>query len=980
MKSVAKSQFGAQKDAKSEKSQTAMYKSQAADGCQQCKKIENEYIECQKKLERSQRQLSKANDYNEDLRKQIDWLSSELHNYRKKAKKKAYVGIQTEDAALPMGNNSIWKEEWKNYAEINDKDENDESVSEKNLSIVEEIKQAAEEAVQGTGYVYDETTGLYYDRNSGYYYDAETALHYDSHTGTYYTYDSYSRTYNFHSQVDPSYLQQSQGETNYPDQSDQNSFKDYRDPAARATANSSTASSKSSKKRKNKTKKEKTTKVLKIDDSEKKSDSLENLNCKNSKHQESHSEKGELHMDEDGEISTEVDERFKCEAASDDLGMNVTQMEFDENVKLNNHFQIDESELQGLNRKQRREKIRLLKKKFEEKLTQNDSKTCEVPQNDGISSETDEKYDQVCSSLNSGQESEVIETGFSMYGCDELCSTSDSSVVMEETSVHSSVIVSDSSGTTITSTYNLQTNTIQDFISTALGNENVKREDLQSQAGDHEGCVPNPVSKNCDKTGDKVHVTCKVQEETLYQGNLSDDTQNAVDYDFVTKVKHENGDVRYTPDANSDIGKDPQGHKIVDQKDLQSMSCDLNQSVDDESSTVIDSSHVDSYLTSSEFTIKSSKVDDMESLSLNLVQTSDKTSECQDSEDSGSLCTDESELESGELTDSSDESEESLEEDEPILEGEEPLEDQDPHCLPPCIRIIVLDSDHLDYGSLFIITVDGGTIGREKNQGNLIVIPDINISKVHAQFQYSPDSGQYNLKDFGSQNGTFLNEQRISESKCSSATVPVKHGDMVQVGCTRLLLHIHPGIETCQDCEPGIVQAAFQAKQIKSIPILSKEEKKKQARQELNQIKKKYGLKNAAYEENSAIKNPNYQDRADERRKTKGSDNPYQVDEAPASVHRPITKGNVGHKMLKKMGWSEGESLGKDNTGIQNPVTVDFRANQKAGLGSVEACSTSLDDIGSAKKNQRWLQAQQRYRKAEVNKQLPTPAWVKEDS
>ena len=37
---------------------------------------------------------------------------------------------------------------------------------------MEEIKQAAEEAVQGTGYVYDEATGLYFDKNSGYYYDA----------------------------------------------------------------------------------------------------------------------------------------------------------------------------------------------------------------------------------------------------------------------------------------------------------------------------------------------------------------------------------------------------------------------------------------------------------------------------------------------------------------------------------------------------------------------------------------------------------------------------------------------------------------------------------------------------------------------------------------------------------------------------------------------------------------------------------------
>ena len=37
---------------------------------------------------------------------------------------------------------------------------------------------------------------------------------------------------------------------------------------------------------------------------------------------------------------------------------------------------------------------------------------------------------------------------------------------------------------------------------------------------------------------------------------------------------------------------------------------------------------------------------------------------------------------------------------------------------------------------------------------------------------------------------------------------------------------------------------------------------------------------------------------------------------------RPIKESNVGHKLLKKMGWSEGESLGKDNTGIQDPVST----------------------------------------------------------
>lgn len=373
-------------------------------------------------------------------------------------------------------------------------------------------------------------------------------------------------------------------------------------------------------------------------------------------------------MDEDGEISTGVDEQLKSVAASEDLDMNVSQMEFDENAKLNSQFQIDESELEGLNRKQRREKIRLLKKAFEEKLTQGDLRTCEVSDNCGSYSERVDQFDQVCSSVNSGQEPEMIETGYSMYGCDELCSSSDSSVVMEETSVHSSVIVSDSSGTTVISTYSLQNNTIQDFLSTA--SENVKKEDPQDQAGDRECSVPIPVCGNCDKTEEKVLVTSKGQEETTYRGNLSDDTQNAVDYDFVTKFKHENSAL----DGNSDLGKDVQGHEILDQKDSQSMSCDLNES--DNDFTVKSSSHVDSYLTTSELTMKSSIVDNEKSLSLNLVQTSDKLSEFQDSEDSRSLCTDESELESGELTDSSDESEENSEEDELIVQGEEPVEEQ----------------------------------------------------------------------------------------------------------------------------------------------------------------------------------------------------------------------------------------------------------------------------------------------------------------
>ncbi|XP_056022574.1 angiogenic factor with G patch and FHA domains 1-like isoform X2 [Ostrea edulis] len=593
---VTESECNARKETNaSEGSLITEYKSQAADGCEQCQKTENDLIECRKKLERTQRQLTKANDYNEDLRKQIHSLSSELHEFRSKAKRKTDVSTQAEfDIKSSLCGQGDENTTCENY-------EQDANSKPENLSIADELKQAAEEAVQETGYVYDESSGLYYDKNSGYYYDHETAMHYDPYTGTYYTYNSYSGTYVFHSQVDPSYIQDTNGgpttastqdyhksQTHQDSlksdaQNDRDSFKDYREPEAETNAASATTPSKKNKKRKNKAKK------------------------------------------------------------AQDMA--------------ENH-----------------------------------------PEN----------------RINS--------------------------------------------------------------VTTALQN---------------------------------IHVS-------------------------------------------------------------------------------------------------------------------------------------------------------------------------DPHSYPPCIRLIVTDSDQLDYGSLFIITCDGGTIGREKNIGNVIIIPDNNISRIHAQLKYDYDTHQYHLIDFGSQNGTFLNEQRISEPKCSSSSVPVSHGDSVQIGCTRFFLHIHYGNETCDQCEPGQVQAAFQAQKTKDIPILTKEEKKKQARQELNQIKKKYGLKNAAYVENSqAVSDSNYRNRAEERRQTKGSDNPHQVDEAPASVHRPITENNVGHRLLKKMGWSEGESLGKDNSGIQDPVSVSFRVNQKAGLGSTEACASSLDNIETTNKSKRWLEAQKRYRKALAEKQMPTPAWVR---
>ncbi|XP_064608802.1 angiogenic factor with G patch and FHA domains 1-like [Liolophura sinensis] len=327
----------------------------------------------------------------------------------------------------------------------------------------------------------------------------------------------------------------------------------------------------------------------------------------------------------------------------------------------------------------------------------------------------------------------------------------------------------------------------------------------------------------------------------------------------------------------------------------------------------------------------------------------------------------ESELESGELTESE---LSSLDSEEDCVEisdqTSEIVEESNPCNYPPCIRVMVTESEVVDPGSLFVITYPGGSIGREGS--HVILLPEINVSKIHAEICYCEPDRNYVIVDKGSQNGTFINGTRIAEPKSVGEPRLLNHGDRIKVGSSILLCHIHAGLDTCDQCEPGQVLANLHShsQSEKDVVILSKEEKEKLRRRQLKDIKRKYGLDNADYEGNkSALNNPSYSDKAEERRKTKGSDNPYQKSEAPASVHKPISAVNKGHKMLEKMGWTEGKSLGKDNTGICEPVKVSFRVNKSAGLGSSLGRQTDLDNANSTRSNQIWLKTQQRFRDLE---------------
>ncbi|XP_026163084.1 angiogenic factor with G patch and FHA domains 1 isoform X2 [Mastacembelus armatus] len=282
---------------------------------------------------------------------------------------------------------------------------------------------------------------------------------------------------------------------------------------------------------------------------------------------------------------------------------------------------------------------------------------------------------------------------------------------------------------------------------------------------------------------------------------------------------------------------------------------------------------------------------------------------------------------------------------------------------PPCVRVTVVRSPVLQVGTLFIITADSpATIGREKDMDHAIRIPELGVSKFHAEVYFDQEQQGYMLVDQGSQNGTVVNGNRILQPKTKCEPYALMHGDEVKMGETVLSFHIHSGTDTCDGCEPGQVMAHLSKHKRDEMagPALTKEDKEALRQKELKQMKAKYGLQSSEYEEAKSLRNPKYKDRAESRRQTVGSEAVFQRDDAPASVHEEISEINKGRKMLEKMGWKKGEGLGKEGTGMKDPIELKIRKSQ-SGLGA--AATMSLDSISTprSKSHKNWEKARERF-------------------
>jgi ribosomal protein L40E len=97
--------------------------------------------------------------------------------------------------------------------------------------------------------------------------------------------------------------------------------------------------------------------------------------------------------------------------------------------------------------------------------------------------------------------------------------------------------------------------------------------------------------------------------------------------------------------------------------------------------------------------------------------------------------------------------------------------------LPPGSALLVVKRGP-NAGSRFLLDADLTTAGRHPESD--IFLDDVTVSRRHAEFQRSPYTKGFTVRDVGSLNGTYLNRERIDAAELTS-------GDEVQIGKFRLV-------------------------------------------------------------------------------------------------------------------------------------------------------------------------------------------------
>ncbi|CDS42429.1 g patch domain containing protein 1 [Echinococcus multilocularis] len=326
-----------------------------------------------------------------------------------------------------------------------------------------------------------------------------------------------------------------------------------------------------------------------------------------------------------------------------------------------------------------------------------------------------------------------------------------------------------------------------------------------------------------------------------------------------------------------------------------------------------------------------------------------------------------------------------------------------PVVYPPSVRLMVLASNAigLAVGSVGVITSKEassgwGCLGRNWHYCPVFdLTQDTDLDEIHCEITFNKSDESYSVRDRKTSNGTYVNGSKLEKNEKKQ----LNHGDVLRIGANRFLVHIHPGRETCGQCEAVEIKAAIEsvANAAASSDAQNNNEqssvgtpmpKETVRRTNADAVKIKYGLKKkgrkSGQNQRAAVttEQPHYEDRAAKRRALEkamaagGQVGPsIPVVTTPASVLTPIDETNVGARLLAKMGWSKGEGLGREKGGIAEPISASMRLDHRAGLGfgntGLGTNSISIDSTPSELRHARTLSVtRERYRQIEEKERL----------
>lgn len=265
---------------------------------------------------------------------------------------------------------------------------------------------------------------------------------------------------------------------------------------------------------------------------------------------------------------------------------------------------------------------------------------------------------------------------------------------------------------------------------------------------------------------------------------------------------------------------------------------------------------------------------------------------------------------------------------------------------PPCIRLVSVNGD------LHVITIDGASIGFGSQFDICLDLPSkLSTYQKVAEVQYRSGEDAFVIKSLLDNFPLYLRGCLLAKD----VTNVLLHNDECIIGDNLFHVHIHHGTNTCNGCEPGLIAARKDSVCIpESERRLTIEEIR---RRKLKALKAEYGLLGEEYERRNQVKNWNSNRSVGFGKKSsKALPSPsadWDNSIYPNCLAKPvpgsstasvllcsqkevgkIDKSNKGYKLLCNLGWTEGRGLGKNYSGITQPVNLNGKVRyDKAGLG-----------------------------------------------